>query len=125
MFIYWLYHGELPESDEENSDIQEPLVRLWIFAERYLMPKLQNAAMESLCVNLVSIKPCTGAMRAAFEVTSGTSVLRKVMVRGAIDDFGRCDLEGVEDLALEIGKLAIETKGQNILSTAPAGDGYE
>lgn len=55
-FLYWLHHGEIAfaELDMSNTSMDKepyyPVIGLWIFANRYNLPKLQNIAMSRLYV---------------------------------------------------------------------------
>ncbi len=52
LFLYWLYHESLPaevEGGEDDPNAQHTLhriIRLWSFAEKYTIPRLQNEAMN-------------------------------------------------------------------------------
>lgn len=71
LFMYWLYKHDLPdvvtivdelpsrttETKARVTELQLKLVRLWTFADKYLMPKLQNATMIQL-LEIFSIAYC-------------------------------------------------------------------
>lgn len=60
IFVYWLYHGRIPEprnfhgdlseplTDYERGDFQAILASSWAFAEDWRVPRLQNAIMDTL-----------------------------------------------------------------------------
>ena len=93
-FIFWLYKRELPDfatevdalpyATQERKDAmtnaQLQLVRLWSFADEYLMPKLQNAAMARLLDLLPDAYARTETITLAFNSTTETSPLRQALV---------------------------------------------
>ena len=94
MFLYWLCNLEVPNSREmvyEHargsetrrevvSQQQLQLIRLWCFGDRFLIPRLQNAAVRDL-VDLLDISYIrAAAMALVFNTTHETSPLRALAV---------------------------------------------
>jgi hypothetical protein len=50
-FLSWTYHQSLPTSDPGQNQFNTN-VKLWIFADRYIVPKLQNEMMNIIIGSL-------------------------------------------------------------------------
>lgn len=64
-----------------NTEEQIKLVRLWCFGERFFIPKLQNAAMESLLHLLRNSYIRAETIMLSIQLTPDSSLLRKAVVR--------------------------------------------
>ena len=80
LLLYWICHLELQSPfetiDEEHGrdtrddlayEIQERLVRLWAIADRLMMPKLQDRAVDCLIEVFKEFSAAVGAVKTAFE----------------------------------------------------------
>lgn len=95
LFIYWLCKQEvpsaakdietLPQDSQDRKDFvtkqQETLVRLWCFAERFMIHKLQNAAIKRMLELLRTNYIRAEILDLAFRLTSTGSMLRVVTLR--------------------------------------------
>ena len=83
----WRNHAPGTETDKNAiTDTQDTLVRLWCFADRFLIPQLQNAAMRPL-LTLVRISYVRTAVASlAFRSTPHNSPLRTVIARRLLYD---------------------------------------
>ena len=110
LFLYWLCHGRLPEDmkdkgppgDHEERDMfcrrrQELFIRLWCFADAYLLPKIQNEAMRAFLDHLRSSRVRIESVRLAFELASEHSPLHSAVMNELIYDCGRLAYN-VEDM---------------------------
>jgi hypothetical protein len=81
--------GEAAEQMGENIEtIQKKLIRLWSFADRHLLPKLQNAAMRGLLGVCQSHWILPGVVKVAYECSpSDGSALRRMILAQIIADF--------------------------------------
>lgn len=103
-FVYWLFHGHVPfaelNMDHEAMDSEPcyPAIRLWIFAERYWLPNLQNIAMGRLyeCKAYSAFAP-TLINDLYNEIPAG-SLLRRFLAREAALTWKAIDLGRFEDL---------------------------
>jgi hypothetical protein len=133
-FLYFLMHGEtrLPQNNQDNELLP---VKLWIFADEHLLPKLQNQVMKHLyhAHNPGSSSwsyPSTNTIAQALSLSTNNSALYKfmmsVLVSGLHDVSERSDghgskyfvgyygsndilvLEGIPGLMTEILKESLE-----------------
>lgn len=58
---HWIYHQYIPKDATDTCDIDE-LLRLWVLADKLLMPDLQDSLMNTMCDNVVSYKRCKNKM---------------------------------------------------------------
>ncbi|KAK5122021.1 hypothetical protein LTR85_004267 [Meristemomyces frigidus] len=141
IFIFWLFNKELPLRDiltdlcrvesrgPSESEIQTLAVRVWIFGEEHMLPRLQNQAMRELHNSLAMGFPTSETIKEAYEGSAPGSVLRRKLIREAVAgwklaaDKGNPDtigfrsneldhLSGVAgflvDFATELGKYAAD-----------------
>lgn len=103
LFLYWLCNYQLPDvrefseslpagSEEKNSYIttqQLQLVRLWSFAERFLLPKLQNETMRTLLIWTAKTTYIRAeAIALACKITSSDSFLTALAVKDFLRHYG-------------------------------------
>ena len=95
LFIYWLCKHDIPDLiAEANTTIpksperrdfitscQEALVRLWCFADCFLIPRLQNVAMKQVLYLLRTYYIRAEVLDLAFRLTSENAPLRTVVTR--------------------------------------------
>jgi hypothetical protein len=93
--IYWLSKHTLPnfkkevdsfpfrsqEMQNSATEKQESLVRLWCFADRFLIPTLQNAAMKQILNLLRRYYVRAEIVDLAFRLSSHDSALRPAVLR--------------------------------------------
>ena len=103
LFLFWICHRELPglwewldKGDSAAKTYQQTagraqtaFVRLWCFADAYLMPKLQNAAMILLLECLENSRTNAGAAKLALELTSSGSPVRDAVMDELVSDYTR------------------------------------
>lgn len=87
-FLVWLYSGQFPDpmassTEEANWDL---FVQLYIFAETYGIPALQNDSIDVLCKlwELGDMFP-SDIIKKAYKATPSNSPLRKFMVDVGLD----------------------------------------
>ena len=68
---------------------QTALVRLWCFGDRFFVPKLQNEAMVQLLRLLDHYYIRTEVVDLAFRSTSEASILRVLLMRSFLYNYGR------------------------------------
>jgi hypothetical protein len=91
-FLHWIYYQSLPTSEVVGGNLNTN-VELWIFADKYIVPKLQNymtIIMESLYGTLTRSDPSNiGAsvtqqfnalLQYVYKTTTESSRLRRVLV---------------------------------------------
>jgi hypothetical protein len=81
-FLYWLITGSSPFATEgELEDIRQPqdlaATRLWIFADKLFIPKLQNIAMKALFASQENQIPTLDAIREGCQGSVQGSGLRR------------------------------------------------
>jgi hypothetical protein len=90
LFIYWTCKHELPDAVQESNGYaegsqelkdfvaqkQESLVRLWCFADRFLITKLQDVAMTQILSFVRIYYVPADVVDLALRLTSGESKLR-------------------------------------------------
>lgn len=82
-FLYWLINGDLPNTMTLGDvDAEILLVQLWVFGDTYMIPVLQNAAMQVLARNDVQINVKT-AQKIADSAPAG-SALRSFMAHNVL-----------------------------------------
>ena len=81
-FQVWAYTGTIMPSDEDISKIRyRALIKLYIFAEKYDIPDLQNSAMDTILLKMeASQKTPMGLFAYVYEHTRSTSPLRRLFV---------------------------------------------
>lgn len=87
--LYWIVNREiegLEWVEEEVPLAHLALIRLWVAAEMYLMPKMRNDAMIRLMGFLRSDSLSGDAISAAFELTYEGSLLRELLLVEFIRD---------------------------------------
>jgi hypothetical protein len=47
-FLHWVYHRSIPPLETVNLHQLQDLLRLWIFADKYIVPNLQNYVMSHM-----------------------------------------------------------------------------
>jgi hypothetical protein len=47
-FLHWVYHRSIPLAGTVNMHQLHDLLALWIFADKYIVPNLQNLVMNHL-----------------------------------------------------------------------------
>ncbi|KAK5164538.1 uncharacterized protein LTR77_009744 [Saxophila tyrrhenica] len=106
LFLYWVCHKGLPlDMDVEDehytvetlpdgqerqwteSASQRRLINLWCFGDKYLIPHLQNQAMESLIMTFQYRAAAVDAVQLAWENTTETSKLREVIVDSMVGSY--------------------------------------
>lgn len=86
-FLYWLFHGRqlhCTGSDQGARTISQAQlqdVKLWIFADKYLLDQLRDAAMVDLKEKLILQYPNATLVRTIFEDTTTDSPLRQVVLK--------------------------------------------
>ena len=75
------------ENDRRASQHAVLLIKLWKFADAYLMPRLQNKAMQEWCRMLDLSSVDADMIRAAFEGTDVDSRIRHAIVHEALYDW--------------------------------------
>lgn len=48
-FHYWVYHAVITNTRELGAKDLRSLVDLWVFADKYNLPRLQNKAIDQIC----------------------------------------------------------------------------
>ena len=94
LFLYWICHHKLPdlvaargaisegrESRKLNYKQQERMVLLWVFGDACIIPRLQNAAMQSLLKLLHGAAVSVQAVCLAWEFAPADSILKEVMTK--------------------------------------------
>lgn len=80
--LYELTDGDVEDDSQEvrqaASKLQVILVKLWVFGEAYLMPKLQNETMECFLDLLQNGFISTDAVHVAFELTASDMFRRMI-----------------------------------------------
>ncbi|KAH9831054.1 hypothetical protein Tdes44962_MAKER02131 [Teratosphaeria destructans] len=121
-FVYWLAAGHLPRHDEFLSEARnvDPdklaeylldwellLIRLWIFGDQYMIPKLQNCAMSPLLNAMMHRPLAPRAVREIFERTANDAPLRRAAVTNITGDLtcGWYHADDVEELSQIPGLL--------------------
>ena len=92
LFRLWAYGGIILDTNEDIEAVPwDHLIRLYIFADRYDLPDLQNAVMDAINtkVNDTSIIP-TGYLHLIYDNTNTSSPLRRWIIdlsaqRGTVD----------------------------------------
>ncbi|CAD0115154.1 unnamed protein product [Aureobasidium uvarum] len=91
IFNQFIYTRSL---DEHDLDCHE-LIELWLFGDKFLVPWIQNAAMDAL--EYLSINDCPGyEVRAIWKRTMPSAPLRKFILDLVVY---RCDIDAVMDSA--------------------------
>ena len=84
-------YGEgTPEERDSITKDQEILVRLWCFADRFLIRRLQNVAMKHLLQRLRSSYIRAEVLDLAFRLTSENAPLRTVTTRNFLHNKPSC-----------------------------------
>jgi hypothetical protein len=47
-YLHWVYHGSIPPFEPINLHQLQDFLRLWIFADKYIVPNLQNNVMSHM-----------------------------------------------------------------------------
>lgn len=80
IFVTWLYSQTIKDEDG-NIPAPEKIVRLWIFADRILCPRLQNQAIVALDAARIQYGPFTYAVpKLVYDGTPTGSPLRQYLV---------------------------------------------
>lgn len=101
--LYWLFHGKLPLHDilealgfskpglktVSERHVQELAVRIWMFGEQHLVPRLQNEAMRALHHSVAKQYPTLSIVKEAYEGSPPGCVLRKLMLRVVVKGWKR------------------------------------
>ena len=108
-FLYWLCHKDIPDDTGENvkdsDSYHQFLIRVWAFGDVYLMPLLQNEAMNHLLGAFDSNWPSPRAVKLAFELSSPGSIVREVLVEELADMYKRSGNDPDEEVEPEMNKL--------------------
>ena len=86
LFVNWLYRGSLKDICVENDDMaktqQRQYIKLYVQAERWAIPALQNKIMDKFCAGTISGWDWSHCMliRSIYKVTSRDSPLRSYLV---------------------------------------------
>lgn len=111
MFIYWMFHGFLDFPDPADRiafpyDLPSQtiliesqtllFVRLWIFADRHFIPRLQNLAMSCLENYTHMSRPTPPTIQEVFEQTMPHSQLREFMMKHVMRAYGFCKRVDIE-----------------------------
>lgn len=101
-FHLWAYTRSILGDDEEIETARwVDLFRLWLFAEKYGLPDLQNAAVDHLAAkNTVLRELPTGYLHLIYDNTSAASPLRRFITalsaqHGNLEEW--FSLESLED----------------------------
>lgn len=92
-FLHFIFYGKLPEPNNYEYDLQSKHSRLWIMGDKYIIPRLQNAAMTVLLASTISDYVELDVIKEAFEQTVPGAHLRKLMAREAVATIGQYDLD--------------------------------
>lgn len=80
-FNAWLYTGKLLHDEETIENIAfGRLFELYVFAEKRLIPGLQNACIDAVIYKFLTILPCVAHTVKLWENTSDSSPMRKLVV---------------------------------------------
>jgi hypothetical protein len=89
-FLYWLFEGRLPQ--DAGDPTQRPMdeireehmmyVRVWVFADKHLIPMLQNESLRRLYHLTRSARVCLSiaTIHTAYENTAPGSSMRQFMI---------------------------------------------
>jgi hypothetical protein len=86
-FVQWLYAQRIGDGREFKLDGLKignyalSMAQLWVFGEKYLMPRLQNAAIEEMhraCVNFAVLPP--NLIAYSYKNTLPKSPLRRLLI---------------------------------------------
>ncbi len=82
VLVNWIYTQTIANEEGKKPHIQ-CLGMVWILADRFLMPKLQNAVMDILVEELVAGRQTflQGFARTACDYSNGDNMLAKVLVQ--------------------------------------------
>lgn len=86
--LYWITKQELPTLPDgayESSDFQLWMVRTWLVAREYLMPRLQNMVMRQLFDCEVGLPPTEEALELVFGEEYGDSVMKDALMSEFVD----------------------------------------
>ncbi|KAK5136982.1 hypothetical protein LTR08_001489 [Meristemomyces frigidus] len=101
-FIHWLFYRNLnavfpcdrmQTNDVQTAYVQMTSVRLWIFGQEHLLPKLQNGAMRVLHDNITWAVLHLATLKEAYQGSPECSVLRKRVMREYVMDYQDCSPE--------------------------------
>jgi len=81
-FFTWLYLRQLSEPLKTTGAERMRLVKLWVFAETYIVPEFQNAALDALHKSLDKhdSMPAPSVINYVYENTIYRSPLRKLFI---------------------------------------------
>ena len=64
-YLHWVYHGSIPPVEPINLHQLQDLLRLWIFADKYIVPNMQNnvmshimALLNDVCMQFLIVHVC-------------------------------------------------------------------
>ncbi|EME86017.1 uncharacterized protein MYCFIDRAFT_210385 [Pseudocercospora fijiensis CIRAD86] len=95
-FFHWLHHGKLPYSHDEEKKLsstksfgnhQRTAVSLWLFADAYRMPKLQNLAIRYYDWASNYAPPPLDVVEEAFEIGDAKCQIRDIIIRDVQNTF--------------------------------------
>ena len=108
LFLYWLCNHKFPDpykdavtlthgSEEKKAYIttqQLLLVKLWVFGDAYLLPRLQNDTMRRLLQLLQDTYIRAEAVQLAFTAAPFASKIREVAIAELVHSYGKHDQYG-------------------------------
>jgi hypothetical protein len=89
LLVAWVYKEKIEVEDPQDQDSCTPFepsntllfAKLWKFAERCMMPTLQNAAMDKLLMSLFYLTPDTMLKLAQYAYLHDAELIKRVIVR--------------------------------------------
>lgn len=80
IFASWLYTQKIQNENGETPECAD-LIDLWIFGDRYLMPRLQNQALMALDEARIKAKKLSSSLyKSIYDGTNSTSHLRLYLI---------------------------------------------
>jgi hypothetical protein len=85
MFVNWLYTQDIADGERDLPESNN-LIDLWILADRFIVPRLQNQAMELIIDNRTRVGSISVKTEIrAYENTAEGSKLRSALVDRRLD----------------------------------------
>jgi hypothetical protein len=83
LFVNWLYAQKVLSDQEDDQPSLPHLISLWMLADRFLVPKLQNQALIAYDRTRVALnqRPASRTVGHIYKNTSPDSLLRKYIIQ--------------------------------------------